>query len=298
MIDGTHILDGSFEFGTEAHDVVILTGGMDPGSADTRAQDVENPVADATWFGRDFLTGPSIQFTLGIRDLRAEMTGGPGDMWAIQARLAAAWRADRVRSTPGALSSLVFQRAGRVYRVWGRPRGFGLKPSERADDTYTEAVGSFKLAAPTVEYDQLNQVTAQLLEASSDGGLVLPAVVPFELRPGSQTRQGTATVGGTVPACFTVTIRGPVTGALSQARVYGPGWSISLTKPVAYDQTVVIDTRTQMVTVNGASSPGLIGPRDRLDARLNPGAQILGFDGSDPSNTARATFAWRDTIPC
>ena len=288
MRDGTHILDG-YAFGLEEHPVVILEGGYDPGSSEFRTNDIESQVADLTMFGRDLLTGPTIEFTLGIRN--------DVDVWPVVADLTKAWRADTVRRTPGALSALVFVRAGRTYRAWGRSRKFGLQPAPRADDEFQTAIATFKVAEPFIELDALNTVTCRLLEPVGDGGVVFPVVFPVEFRPSSQAREGSAVVGGIAPAHFTVTIKGPVTGQLSQARVYGPGWSISITRPLAYDETVVIDTRRQTVTLNGRSMPGLIGPRDRLDARLSPGSQVLGFEGSDPSGTATAAFSWRDTIP-
>lgn len=292
MRDGTYILDG-YEFGTPDHNVIVLAGGLDPGASSWRVQDTDNPVADGLWFGRDFLSGPTLQFTLGVRN---DVT----TVWDTLEALQAAWRAEAVRATPGALSYLAFRRAGRVYRVWGRAREFAVKPSNVADDHWQIVDCSFKVALPYYEEDAFNTVAVKLLEPIGDGGMVLPADVPFDLdlgTPGSQQRQGAAVVGGTAPAHMAITIKGPVTGSLTDARVYGPGWSISLQRPVAYDQTVYIDTRREAVYVNSVSTPSMVSARDRLGVQLRPGSQILGFDGNDPSATATATFGWRNTMP-
>lgn len=292
MIDGTYILDG-YEFGTPSHDVIILSGGLDPGSSSYRVQDTDNPVDDGGWFGRDYLNGPTYQFTLGFRN-------DFGDVQDTVNRFRTAWRADAVRSTPGALSALTFQQAGKVYRLWGRSRDFALQPTTVADDHWRTGVASFKVATPYVEENQFNQVVVKLLEPIGDGGVTLPADIPFDLdlgSPGSQARQGAAVVGGSAPAHMTVAIKGPTTGSLTGARVYGPGWSIQLQRPVAYDQTVYIDTRREAVYVNGVSTPSMVSARDRLGVQLLPGSQIIGFDGNDPSATATATFGWRNTMP-
>lgn len=289
MKDGTYILDG-FTFTDDASmDVFVVSSGLDPGAAEVRTQDVDKPAGDGVWFGRDWLSSPTMSITFGVKN--------DEQVWDRLGELTNLFRRRTVRTNPGALSTLVFARAGRTYRMWGRCRSFGLKPQPFHFDHYQEAVGTFKLAEPFIELDTLKTVTCRLLEPVGDGGVVFPVVFPVEFRPSSQAREGSAMVGGIAPAHFTVTIKGPVTGQLSQARVYGPGWSISITRPLAYDETVVIDTRRQTVTLNGRSMPGLIGPRDRLDARLSPGSQVLGFEGSDPSGTATAAFSWRDTIP-
>lgn len=292
MKDGAFILDG-YEFGTPEHDVIVLSGGLDPGASSYRTQDADNPVADGGWFGRDYLSGPTLQFTMGVRN-------DTGNVWDTVSQLQTAWRADEVRTTPGALSYLSFQRAGKVYRVWGRPRDFAVKPSEIADPHWQLVDASFKVLLPYVEEDGFNSVLVKLLEPIGDGGMVLPADIPFDLdlgTPGSQARQGAAVVGGVAPAHMAITIKGPTTGSLTAGRVYGPGWSISLQRPVAYDQTVYIDTRREAVYINGVSTPSMVSARDRLGVQLRPGTQILGFDGNDPSATATATFGWRNTMP-
>ena len=286
----TYRLDG-YEFGTPWHDVLVTRGGFDPGAIEGRAQDVDKPADDGSWMGRDYLTGPETAFKLTVN------TRSGADGMAALAQLAQVWRADSVRTTPGALSVLQYYRGGRWWRVYGRARKFAAAPKEFTREQVQLVDATFKAAAPFVETDELHTVTRQLLQPVGDGGVVFPVVFPVEFRPSSQAREGDLTVGGVSPAQFQVTVKGPVTGQLSQARVYGPGWSISLARPLAYDDTVVIDTRRQVVWWNGVSSPGAIGARDRLDARLTPGVQTFGFAGSDPSGTATASLAWRDTYP-
>lgn len=288
--DGTYELDG-WAFGTPAHDVIVLAGGVDFGSAEPRVDDVDNPVGDGSLFGRDLLAAPTYQFTLGIQD--------DTNVRARLAELAARWRPARVRSNPSALQVLRFTLEGQTYRVYGRGRQFAEKVDDVMTPGWAVVDATFKLALPVVEVDAgpNNTITLQLVAGPADGGLVLPAEVPFLLQPSSQGRENYTTVKGSVPAAFALDIKGPVSGALTNARVYGPGWSFSIGQPIAWDQTVRIDTRTQTVTINGAQRPGLIGPRDRLTARLALGNQTIGFTGQDPTNTATATLSWRDHLP-
>ena len=286
----TYRLDG-YEFGTPWHDVLVTRGGFDPGAIEGRAQDVDKPADDGSWMGRDYLTGPETAFKLTVN------TRSGADGMAALAQLAQVWRADSVRTTPGALSVLQYYRGGRWWRVYGRARKFAAAPKEFTREQVQLVDATFKAAAPFVEDDAWRSITRQMLVPPSGGGLVLPAVPPFELRPGSQARYGAIDVGGLSPAQFTVTVKGPTTGTLSNVRVSGDGWAIDVVRPIAYDETLYIDTRSQRVTVNGVSMPGAISARSRLDARLSPGPQSFGFEGSDPSGTATATLGWRDTYP-
>lgn len=292
-LEMTHQLDG-YEFGTREHPVVILTGGYDPGATDSRTQDVENPVGDGNLFGQDWLTAPEMAFSMAVVRDTAEQAH------AALAELASAWRADKVRKSPGAVSTLRFYRGGRWWRVYGRPRKFAARPKEFSKERVQLVEATFKLMHPVLEVDDgqpASTVTLQLVAGPGDGGLVLPADVPFDLEAGSQARENYTSVAGVLPPVFVVTIKGPVSGSLTDARVYGPGWSFSIGQPIAWDQTVRIDTRTQTVTLNGSQRPGLIGPRDRLTARLALGNQTIGFSGNDPTNSATATVAWRAQQP-
>lgn len=290
MIDGAFNLDG-FEFGASSDTVEVLEGGFDPGQSSVRTQDSDRAHADGSLFGRDFYTGPTFTFTLLVYNTE--------DSRRAAADLAAVWRRDAIRTTPGALSTLRFARAGTTYQVRGRPRDFAVSAQDTNDDTLQVVNCTFKCDSPVMEiYEGApKRVDMRLVAGSGDGGLVLPAPVPFELRPASQGRTNAALVGGSIDTSFSVTIAGPVSGELSQARVYGGGFDYAITRPIARGQTVVIDTRTQAVTLNGTSTPGLISPKARLTSRLSPGAQSFNFTGSDPTNTATATVQWRDALP-
>lgn len=286
-------LDGYVFGGTfDRKRVFVLHSGLDFGSAGVRSQDGQVAGRDGSMFGRDAFDAPEWSFTLGVES--------DVDVWATVEELARVWRPASSR-TPGGVSTLRYRRNGRTLRVYGRPRKFGLKPSTNKNDRFQIVEAAFTLAAPEQYLETTRQganvVDLTLLPTDTSGGLVWPAIAPFEFRAGSSTRHGGTVVGGTGEAPFTATITGPVSGALSRPRIAGSGWEIASSVTVAPGSQLVIDTRTQTIQLDGVNVPGSLSRTSRLTARLTPGAQTLTFAGSDPSNTARCRFEWFDAVP-
>lgn len=288
LLEGEFELDG-YRFGTPENAAVILEGGLDTGAPSIRTQDVDNPVGDGALFGRDYLSGPTWSFTLGVRD--------DEDLDETLAELAAVWRNEAVRQSPGAESVLRFRRRGKTYRVYGRPRRFGIKPAEVADDGWQEVDADFQVAEPFMYLDEEETLDLYLIDAAPDGGLVLPAVLPWELERTTNSGHGVITVQTIAPAPFVLEIFGPQVGALSNVRVAAPGWEIALDTSIAYDEKIVVDTRAMTATKGARSVAGGLSRRSRLSARLRSGHQEITFSGNDPSNTARARLSWRATSP-
>lgn len=291
LTEGEWELDG-FVFGGWSS-IRIMESGVDYGSSDVRVQDVDNSASDGSTFGRDFLTGPEWALTLGVLDGL--------DVWSVVAPLQVAWRADAVRSTPGALSVLRHCRNGVTYRAYGRGRKFGVIPESVADPEFQQVSATFKLAGPEQCIETpagAASLTVRLVESANAGeGFPVPAPVSWAGSAPSLSGHGVVTVGGVLPASFRVTVKGPVTGSLTGVFLAGNGWEFATSAPVPAGQNLVLDTRTQSVTVNGRSIAGTLSRKSRLTARLAPGAQQVTFNGSDPSNTSTATFSWYPTIP-
>lgn len=276
--------------GTETY--VLITKGADLGTAEVRDQDATNPVADGQRFGRDFLSGPTYQFTVLVKP-------SDGDVEGAVNRLANIWHDETLRTNPGAVTPLYFQRGGKRYVVFGRPRKFAEEAGDRDTfaDGYTIVDCDFKTESPLRGIATVRSASMGLLQPTSDGGLTLPADVPFMLAPGTQqTREGSFTVGGTARTPFVLTITGPVTGALTGAAVKGNGWSLALSRPLLAGQKLVIDTRLQTALLNGVSSPGILTARSRLSGKLSPGPQTMSFTGTDGSATARVELRWYDSV--
>lgn len=291
--EGEFDLDG-YRFGTPENAVIILEGGFDTGAPEVRAQDADNPVGDGGLFGRDYLSGPTWSFTLGAADPEAE------DVYTVLEDLARAWRNPAVRTTPGAVSTLRFRRGGRTWRVYGRPRRFGLVPGDTADGAWAQVQADFKCEGPVMYEDEAQEVTVSLGQVTqTDPGLVLPETLEWVLGGHGASGEVIANVRTLDPAPFEVYIIGPaVEGALSQISVHGPGFDIELPGlALAPGEQVHIDTRARTILKDGVSVAAYLSRRSRLDACLLAGPSSLAFYGVDWTGTSRARFVWRATRP-
>lgn len=282
---------GGLKLGGPGSDYVLTS--VDYPSADVRAADVDNSVTDGVRFGRDTIGAGT--YTFGVLIQPAD-----GNVWAAMTRLASVWRSDTVRGKPGATVPLSFQRAGQRLTVYGRPRKWQLDAGDADHLTQGALLASceFKTEGPFVGVGTQRAESLGLLTPFGDGGLTLPVDVPVILTAGStsdQAREGVFTVGGSVATPFVLDVTGPVSGSLQNAVVAGNGWRIELTKPLAWDQTLRVDTRTMTVTTNGTPTPGAVSARTRLTGRLTPGYQSFTFTGIDDTASARATLRWYDT---
>lgn len=279
--DGDFELDG-YAMGDD-HPLMVLE--FLPGDAARRVQDIDSPVSHQRFFGRDLLTGPSWDFTLGTAS--DDRSTAVSDL-AVAARY---WR--KTAYEPGAESVLRFRLAGADRLIFGRPKKFIYSPTDPLFGSrgFIPADASFQAADPWLYDDALQSMTATLLP-SSTGGLQAPLVGSLTSTGG--TRTGVIPqVGGDTPAPFTATISGPVANPV----ISGDGWLIEVRTTLAYDQSLVIDTRKHTVTRNdGASLSGSLTRSSRLTkARLKPGAAAVQFGGVDRTGTASCRVDWRST---
>lgn len=288
LTDGQFELDG-YVFGLPSDPVIIMSDGFDSGAPDARTNDIANPVGDGDLFGRDYLSGPTWAFSLGVLD--------DENVYTALGDLARVWRNEAIRKTPGALSTLRFRRNGETYRVYGRPRRFGLVPDTVHDDEFRLVEADFKVDKPIMYVDEPESVTLALGAAVPDDGLVLPETLEWTLGESFATANAVLNLQSLDPAPFEVTVQGPSTGALSQVTLEGPGWAIDVQAVVGAHKTLHIDTRRMTADIDGVSVAGSLTRRSRLNARLMSGASSVSFTATDPSGTSTATFSWRGTTP-
>lgn len=285
MIEGNITIDG-YSFGSPDSKVVILEDGMDTGYASTRTQDTEMPRADGILFGKDYLDSPTWAFTLGVRD--------DENVYDELAQLATVWRADHVRNTPGAVSTLAFTRGGKNYVVYGRPRRFAVTPAKTADNEWQIVEADFRLVDPYAYSGDQQTLRMGMIEAASTGGVVLPETLPWTLGGGSGERKGIVTVTGYTDTPLTVRIYGPtVSTTLTNPVISAPGFYVKLNTSIASGQVVEIDTRTRTVTSDGISLAGYLSADSRLGTRLQPGSTEFTFTGQDSSYTSEVEYIWR-----
>lgn len=278
---------------------VVLADGLDYGATENRVQDAERPHGDGLLIGRDYLDAPEWSLTIGVGAMSHT------DVWPMLYRLQQAWRPES-RKTPGALSVLRFRRRGVTYRLLGRPRKFGISPGKSKNDTFQTVVATFQLASPEyyIEEDSgsanRQRLVLRLVDPPSDGGVILPAELPWILGASSAQRTGEVEVGGYLPAPFTATIHGPTAGtSASGFRLSGDGWQIETSATLAYDRSLIIRTAHQTITDEGGNSlAGTLTRKSRLTARLQPGRQFIKFEcDSDVTGSCYAVIDWHNTVP-
>lgn len=288
--DAQYELDNNLLFVGHRADNASIIGisDLDTGTADVRDGDSEaNPAADGRRFGRGYRDAPTWTFTFSVRGAT------PADSAQAVEDLRAAWRADSVRSRPGATSVLRYQLHGRDRRVYGRGGNFSDTLRQGLTTKVYPALGEFNLEEPLCFDDAEQQLPLDLLTHES-GGITLPATFPWTWGSTSSERQGQVTVGGNAATPFRVVITGPLTGSLTSPYIKSKGWRMDFPGlTVAYDQTLEIDTRLHTAKLNGVTVAGKMSRKSSLRTRLATGTQEVVFGCTDPTNSSRATIYWR-----
>lgn len=265
----------------------IFAESVDPGTPEHRVQDVDNPLGDSQFFGRDYVSGTS--WTLAL----TSNTSDAQSALAAMAELSKRWNNPAKRHTPGAVSELKYSVGGRVRKVYGRPRKFSIQPTGAGlNSGVLKAQAEFVTADPLYYMDEAFTLSLSYAPGVRRG-LIAPIVAPIILNSGAGQRQGQILVGGDAETPFTVRVHGPITNP--KVRSDSGGWELEVKTSLAYDQHLTIDTRTHTVRrSDGASMAGFLTRKSRLTARLRPGAQEIIFSGNDPTATSRATVSWNE----
>lgn len=289
MKDGQFTLDG-YTFGRAEDPVTVLTDGWDVSEYDIRTEDVPAAAGDFLNFGRDRFTPPTWTFTMAVRD--------DVDVYPHLNRLAAIWRGDSTRLTPGATLPLSFRRNGKDFVVYGRPRKFAVEHGEVMDHTFKTVVATFQLSDSNLYSGTERSVTLDLVTTSSAHGLRFPTGFPWRFAADTVERRGVATVDAALPTPFKVTIRGPLTGQAREFRLSSTtGWAMEFGTYLSPRGNIVVDTSLGKVTRNGAVYGGSLARRADYRAQLQPGPQELIFSALDTSYTSTATISWREAYP-
>ena len=278
----------SVDFGLTDSEAVF-TAAPDLGDAAIAAADVARPRADGVAFGVDFRGGRTISVEVGIvRPSEAETL-------AAVERLARLWRADEVRSTPGATATLIARHGDRERLVYGRPRRFAQN-IDHVREGLAAVVCDFT-AADDCFYSVSESSGTVVLVPPPSGGLIAPLSSPLATTESSDRSMG-ITVGGSLPAWPVIEIEGPITNPVID--VVGL-WRMEFRLTLAEGSTLVVDTRPWARTIkrDGASVPGVISRTStRLSkASLPPGSYEVALRGTSQTGSASARLSWRDTFP-
>ncbi len=252
---------------------------------DITDQDAARPRGDGVLFGEDFRGGTTVTLDIEVNgQTEAEAA-------TLLAALATAWRADSIRTEPGA-TALLTTHTGRS--AIGRPRRF--QPKYDLTPFGLTAVTCDFVMADDLWYGPQQAATVNLVPAAG-GGLMAPLAAPLATTLTSDRSQ-TFTVGGNQAIWPKFTIKGPITNPTIE--VVGL-FKLGLNMTIAYDKQVVIDTAPWARTIkqSTASVAGSLMPLyDRLsDAAVPPGRWELALRGASATGTPSATVNWRDAYP-
>lgn len=279
-------LDG-FEFG---HGTDYLVWDLDIGPADIVSNDVNQPRQDGIRFGRDQRGGRVLTFEVIL------LSGTGVEAQDSFGRFGAAWLADHVRATPGAVSILRLTRGGRTRRVYGRPRRLAQAP-ERSRYGWFSAVADFQ-CSDHLFYSDAELATTIGMAAPSVGGLIGPLVGPIDAESAGEGAQDIY-VGGDVPAWPVIRINGPI---IDPSIELLDEWSFALRTTLASDQSIVIDPTPWNRAVrrnDGANFAGTFtAASQRLTQMRVPAGRRHQFllRGVDPTGTASANVYVREAF--
>jgi hypothetical protein len=277
----------SYTFGPADLDVVNMSA-PDMSDVEVRADDFDRPRSDGRAFGSDFRGARTITFSLGVL---GESEAEVRDRLAV---LSNVWRADAVRSTPGALAEMVVQYAGRERSCFGRPRKFAHSDEDAAQG-FIPVTATFD-TADDLWYSATSTDQTLSIAGGVGGGLLAPLASPLGTTQNSD-RSVAIEARGDLPAWPVITISGPITNPEIEVMNL---WKIRLATTIAEGQSVVIDTRPWARTVVRSDGASLAGAFTRDSRRLSnayipAGRYELAFRGSSPTGTATAHLSWRDT---
>ena len=256
--------------------------GFDPGSADWLIQDQDDPFSGVTRMGRDVQKGPTWTWALHVNKEDEE-----GGLDALS-DLAEAWTPEDLDS--GDVLVMRYKVAGRVRRVYGRPRRFAAPPDNRILSGMIPVTADFKLIDPHYFDDSPESITVGTTY-TSDGGFIFPVTFPVLTLPGG-FQTGAAYVSGRRKTWPIIRVNGPIVNPEIQAN----NWTLKMTANIGEGHYIEIDTRPwkRTVLVDGSQYvPGAINPQVRLrDLFLEPGEQSFGMRGNSGTGTATATISW------
>lgn len=270
----------------------LLTAPPDLGSIEPTTQDAAYPGGDGVMFGRDFMPGRTITLELGVNAMNE------ADNLAAHAALAAAWRGDSLRRTPGAVATLALTNGGRTRVVYGRPRNFASTLQIVPQLGYSAATVTFA-CSDDLFYDQANASVSVPLIPPPSGGLLAPLASPLTTAQ-VVNRPGLVAPGGLTDTWPVITIYGPVTNP--KVTLTGQ-WFMQFSTTLAFDQSLTVDTRPWARTVLRNDGASLAGSLTRDSVPLSrasvPGATSteVVYSGTDITGTSHISVTWQDAYP-
>lgn len=273
---------GDFVFGRSTEFTVQR---VEFGPPQLRNQDVNKSRTDGMRFGRDYKASRTITFDLNV------LTPPDPALSALD-QLAAAWSGDAVRRTPGATTTLRWNRGGRTRRVWGRPREFE-SVTGRTLSGWIPVTATFVTEGPYFYEDEQQSVTVDFVPPTGSG-FTVPYTVPLTFS-GVNPSQGSFTLD-TVPPLTTpleIQINGPIT---NPRIVFDNDLVVELRVSIASDDYALIDPISMTVMSRfGQNWSGKLTPDSTYlsGIELGAGTHNAVLTGTDSTGSSSTTIRWR-----
>lgn len=271
------------EFGWPRTDYTVSS--FEIGDVDDRISSEPSAREDGQRFGRDYLNGRTISFQLHALDT------GYGVLDKV-ATFASAWRPERVRLVPGAVSALSWERGGQRRRVYGRGRR--LTPSTGLDWTGNVPITCDFETSDHKFYEDAEAGVVIGFVPDGVGGFTPPLIGPLTMS-GEGVGTSGIRVGGTESAWLTMRVNGPITRPTVEVT---DQWSVTLDVVLADDQWVLVDPSPWGRTVRRNDGANLSGAFTAQSERLSqlrvpPGTHQVVLRGTDPTGTSSVSCFWR-----
>jgi hypothetical protein len=240
------------------------------------------------WSFEAFVDAPNAEQALGWVDMCAE-----------------AWDAEYIRETPGAVMALQYKVAGRLRRIYGRPRNFQAPPGPLIQNGRVPVSMEFH-RVEDVSYDDDEQGTLIRMGRSGEvrpSPWRFPLRFPTSIKTVAEPRTEQVLIGGRLRTWLVISIRGPVINPWVQIGPHRwqltgevPGGRTAHLSGLPWMQTVYMDDGSFLPeSGNGVFRPDMLDPRSRLaHLRFEPGQYAATFGGYDTTGSATAEVRWRN----
>jgi len=260
----------------------------DPGSLSWRTQDQPNPIGDGTTMGRDLIEPQTWNFKL--------FTDEDDEEGALDAldELATIWRGDSVRGTAGKVMPLRYQLAGRIRRVYGRPRRWAAPLTNNLLNGYVDIVSDFKCVSELYFDDIEQSAMFDTTSAEPSGGFEVPFEAPIAVNIGdTKPQKRTVKIGGRVKTPISIDFHGPSVDASLEIA----GQTYRLRGTLGINDVVTLDGRPWVMaaTKDGRAAGQLVHPQTRLSRLQLPQGSHEGiYRAIDDTGASYATVRWHD----
>jgi hypothetical protein len=289
LVNPPNEAEGGFKFGRGTNFHVERVEFGDPG---IRTNDEVLTREDGERFGRDYIDGRTITFTINLLTYNDNAA-------LLYAQMERAWRTNDTGAGPsrqraGVMSRLRMNRHGRPKFVYGRPRNIAATTG-RVDQGWVPVTCTFKTESHRYYEDALKQNSITPVPPSS-GGFTFPIIFPLTTVPMS-TQADIVHVEGDEDSFLVNRIDGPIVNPLIEVVGY---WFVQCNITLLTGEYLEIDPRPWQRTVrkNGnIPMRGIFTPSSRrLSGQwLPPGVHQVVLKGTDPTGTARLTTSWHNT---